>query len=93
MAWLLHVIGIDEWDAAQPDGLACPAGGFIHLCTAEQLPFVLERHFAGRQRLVVLHVDAEELDVRWEVSEPGLPAFPHLYEDLPVGLVRRADWV
>ena len=93
MAWLLHVIGIDEWDAAQPNGLACPAGGFIHLCTAEQLPFVLERHFAGRQQLVVLHVDAEELDVRWEVSEPGMDPFPHLYENLPVGLVRRADWV
>lgn len=93
MAWLLHVIGIDEWEAAQPDGLACPPGGFIHLCTATQLPFVLQRFFAGRDRLVVIHVDAEELDVRWEVSEPGMDPFPHLHEDLPVGLVRRADWV
>lgn len=93
MAWLLHVIGIDEWDAAQPDGVACPPGGFIHLCTESQLPFVLQRHFAGRERLVVIHLDAEELDVRWETSEPGMDPFPHLYEDLPVGLVRRADWV
>ena len=93
MAWLLHVIGIDEWEAAQPDRLACPPGGFIHLCTEGQLGFVLERHFAGRDRLVVLHVEAGELDVRWEVSEAGMDPFPHLYEDLPVGLVRRADWV
>ena len=92
MAWLLHVIGIDEWDAAQPDGIACPAGGFIHLCTPAQLPGVLARFFAGRERLVAIHVDVEELDVRWEEAEPG-ELFPHLYEDLPVGLVRRADWL
>ena len=93
MGWLLHVIGVEAWDRAQPEGIACPPGGFIHLCTQAQLAFVLERHFAGRKDLLALHLDPEDLDVRWEQSEPGMPPFPHLYEALPVGAVRRADWV
>ncbi len=85
MAELLHVTEAARW--APEAGVACPPGGFIHLCTAAQLPFVLARHFVGRSGLVVLRIDAAGLDVRWEASEAGMPPFPHLYEALPAHAV------
>lgn len=91
MADLLHVMTEDAWAAAQcQGGVACPPGGFIHLCTAEQLEFVLARHFAGRTGLLALRLDPAGLDVRWEASEPGMADFPHLYGALPVRVIRAA---
>ena len=92
MADLLHVTTEAGWTAAQRQGsIACPPDGFIHLCTAEQLPFVLGRHFAGRALLLILRLDPAGLDVRWEQSEPGMAPFPHLYEALPASAVRQAE--
>lgn len=92
MADLLHVTTEAGWAAAQRAGaVACPPGGFIHLCTAEQLAFVLARHFAGRTGLLVLRLDPAGLDVRWEPSEPGMADFPHLYGELPAASVRAAE--
>lgn len=66
--------------------------GFLHLCTPAQLGYVLGRHFAGRTNLVLLHIDPAGLDdLRWEISEPGRDAFPHLYGPLPVAAVLRAE--
>lgn len=95
-AALLHVTSIEAWDAAQRSGLHDPPmlaqDGFLHLCTAAQLAYVLGKHFAGRTGLTLLHVDASKLDdLRWEVSEPGRDAFPHLYGPLPVAAVIRAE--
>jgi len=92
MEELLHVTTAEAWAAAQgAGGYKLPKGGFIHLCTAEQLPFVLGRHFAGRTGLLVLLLDPAGLDVRWEKSEPGMDPFPHLYGALPVRCVRRVE--
>lgn len=88
MAELLHVTTGPAWAEAQrAGGYDRPRDGFIHLCTPEQLAFVLARHFAGRTGLLVLHLDPAGLDVRWEASEPGMAPFPHLYEALPAGSV------
>jgi uncharacterized protein (DUF952 family) len=93
---LLHVTSTEAWAEAQRSGLHAPAmlaqDGFLHLCTSAQLEYVLGRHFAGRTGLVLLHVDPAQLhDLRWEVSEPGRDAFPHLYGPLPVAAVLRAE--
>ena len=83
---LLHVITADAWAVGPP---ATPEGGFLHLCTPEQLPFVLARHFAGHLGLVVLHLDPAVLDdVRWEASEAGMDPFPHLYGPFPASAIR-----
>jgi uncharacterized protein (DUF952 family) len=87
-AKILHVTSTDAWEAARSAGeyrtpdLA--AIGFIHFCRPSQLRFVLDRYFAGRGGLVVLHVDVKRLlaDLRWEASEPGMETFPHLYGPL-----------
>ena len=93
---LLHVTSADAWAEAQRSGLHAPPmlaqDGFLHLCTPAQLDYVLGRHFAGRTGLVLLHIDPAKLgDLRWEVSEPGRDAFPHLYGPLPVAAVLRAE--
>ncbi len=86
-AVLLHVTTAEAWAVGPPSP---SAGGFLHLCTPAQLPFVLDRHFAGQSGLVVLHVDAALIaDVRWEASEPGMDPFPHLYSPLPAAAVRE----
>ena len=88
-ATLLHVTTADAWAAGPP---APPVDGFLHLCTPAQLPFVLERHFAGQSGLVVLHLNAGLLaDVRWETGEPGMDPFPHLYGPLPAAAVREVE--
>ena len=85
---LLHVTTAAAWAAGPP---RTPPGGFLHLCTPAQLPFVLARHFAGVSGLVALRLDPAALpDVRWETSEPGMDPFPHLYGPLPPGAV---TWV
>ena len=93
MGGLRHVTTPDACAAAQgTEGYRPPPGGFLHLCTPEQLAFVLERHFAGRTGLLVLHLDAAALtEVRWEVSEPGMPPFPHLYSRLPASAVTLVE--
>ena len=93
---LLHVTSAEAWAKAQRAGVHAPPmlaqDGFLHLCTPAQLRYVLDRHFAGRTDLVLLHIDPAKLDdLRWENSEPGRNAFPHLYGPLPVVTVLRAE--
>ena len=45
------------------------------------------RHFDGLKDLVLVAVDAERLDVRWEPSRGGA-LFPHLYGVLPKSAVK-----
>lgn len=79
---LLHVTTAAGWLHLQQDQ-ALPPAPFWHLCTTAQLPFVLAQHFAGQTGLVILHLDPARLhDVRWEMSEPGMDPFPHLYGPL-----------
>ena len=75
---LLHVTTPSGWAAIQASG-TLDAAPFVHLCTEEQLAFVLDRHFAPDAKLVLVRVDAAALDVRWVYSEPGMDPFPHLY--------------
>ena len=88
---MLHVLAVEDWARLQADGAWAPVP-FWHLCTSAQLPFVLGQHFAGRTGLVVLHLDPARLDdVRWEVSEPGMEPFPHLYGPLRANAVTGVE--
>ena len=66
---------------------------FLHCCTEAQLPFVLERHFAGQTGLVLLRFDPAHVEGRmeWERSEPDQPPFPHLFGALPVQVADVTD--
>jgi uncharacterized protein (DUF952 family) len=64
--------------------------GFLHFSTADQLAETLARHYAGREGLVILEVEAGPLGaaLKWEPSRGG-DLFPHLYAPLTPASVRR----
>lgn len=61
--------------------------GFCHLSTASQLEETLAKHFAGRDDLVRIQLDAAKLpNLVWEVSRGGA-LFPHVYGPVPLEAV------
>ena len=54
--------------------------GFIHCSTHEQVKGVLERYYAGRTDLLLLHINPELLqaELKFEASTQG-DLYPHAY--------------
>lgn len=53
---------------------------FIHLSTAEQVPGVLERYYAGQTDLLKLHINPEKLTAPLVYEEStNQEMYPHLY--------------
>jgi uncharacterized protein (DUF952 family) len=89
----------EQWDAAQRAGAWAGSAddlrdGFVHLSSAAQVRRTAEKHFAGREGLVLLEVSVASLDalhpgaLRWEPSRGG-DLFPHLHATLPCEAVVR----
>ncbi|MGW4480382.1 DUF952 domain-containing protein [Rhodococcus triatomae] len=85
-----------EWDECRSAGNRRPdnfdTDGFVHLSTRDQVHLPANRLFAGREDIVLLHLDPDRLgaEVRWEPGVPTDPAsmvFPHLYGPLPADSV------
>ncbi|MBT6094003.1 MAG: DUF952 domain-containing protein, partial [Rhodospirillaceae bacterium] len=68
------------------------ADGFIHFSTASQVIESAAKHRTGQDGLLLLTVDVGALGdaLKWEPSRGG-QLFPHLYGDLGVDAVVRAD--
>jgi uncharacterized protein (DUF952 family) len=66
--------------------------GFIHFSTAAQAVETAAKHFAGKRDLVLVSVDADALGekLKWEPSRGGA-LFPHLYGDLALAAVTKAE--
>ena len=81
MGRLCHVT-----NAAALEGGRLQGKPFLHCCTEAQLPFVLQRHFAGRSGLLVVRFGPESVEgrIEWEQSEPDQAPFPHLFGVLVV---------
>jgi uncharacterized protein (DUF952 family) len=85
-----------DWIRARALGLLAPSAddardGYVHLSRGGQLQGTLERHFRGRDDLVLLAVRVDRLPaqaLRWERSRGG-ELFPHLYDSLGVASVER----
>jgi uncharacterized protein (DUF952 family) len=62
--------------------------GFIHFSDAGQARETADKHFAGRDGLVLVAVDADALGpaLKWEPSRGGA-LFPHLYGVLSLDAV------
>ena len=60
--------------------------GFMHFSTAEQLAETARKHFSGQDDLLLVAVDANQVELRWEPSRGG-QLFPHLYGVLPLSAV------
>lgn len=85
------------WRAAENAGVFHGApvdvqDGFIHFSSAAQVAETAARHFAGQDDLVLVHVNAAALGagLKWEVSRGGA-LFPHLYGELPLTAVTKAE--
>ena len=94
MATIYKICGSAEWAQAQASGQYCGSADdardcFIHLSTAAQLAGTLAKHFAGRDDLLLIAIDADALGaaLKWEPSRGG-DLFPHLYGALPTSAAR-----
>ncbi len=92
MSRLYKIVEASAWDAAIQAGTFVGAeidlqDGYIHLSTAAQAAETARRHFAGREGLLLVAVEAETLGdaLKWESSRGG-DLFPHLYSVLDPGL-------
>jgi uncharacterized protein (DUF952 family) len=92
-ALLFKICDRAAWDEAERAGAFMGAGadlrdGYIHSSTADQVVETAARHFAERDDLVIVAVEADHLGAAlvWEPSRGGA-LFPHLYGPLPLTAV------
>src|SRR5690348_8121024 len=92
MTTIYKILSRAAWNAAKTrgrfEGSTIDArDGYIHFSTAAQAQETARKHFLGQSDLVVLEVDGDALDLKWEPSRGGA-LFPHLYAPLDVKHVR-----
>jgi uncharacterized protein (DUF952 family) len=87
---IYKVAPAQDWQEARDAGVYQGSAddlrdGYIHFSTAAQVPATLAKHYAGREGLVLIAVEARALGDKlvWEPSRGG-DLFPHLYAPLPV---------
>jgi len=88
--YIYKIANADEWQAARASGYFSGSpddlrDGFVHLSAAHQLRGTLEKHFSGKDNLLLIAYETERLGpaLRWEKSRVG-DLFPHFYGRLPV---------
>ena len=97
MPTIYKILPLALWHEAERTGVFRGAAidltdGYIHFSTAEQAMETAANHFAGQSDLMLLHVDTDALGdaLKWEPSRGGA-LFPHLYAELDVQHVSRAE--
>jgi uncharacterized protein (DUF952 family) len=80
-----------EWEIAKEKGVFKGSGidltdGFIHFSTLEQVQETSRLHFNGVKNLLLIEVNTEKLDIKWELSRNNT-LFPHLYDAMPLSHV------
>ena len=84
---IYKIFRADEWAILQADGETVGApidvtDGYIHFSTAETVADTTAKYFAGIAGLVLLAVEADDLDpLKWEPARDDV-LFPHLYRKL-----------
>ena len=73
-----------EWEIAKERDVFKGSGidltdGFIHFSTSEQVKETAKLHFNGVKNLLLIKVNTEKLEIKWETSRNN-KLFPHLYD-------------
>ena len=82
---IYHVTTRQDWAQAQQKGIyshvSLEKEGFIHNCSLEQLPGVLERYYKNVPNLLLLHIDETKLrsPLKYELAPSVNEMFPHIY--------------
>lgn len=85
MALIYHITTRSNWADAQLTGEykapSLESEGFIHCSEAGQVAGVLSRYYAGKNDLVKLIIDTEELSspLKYELAPSVNENFPHVY--------------
>jgi len=85
---IYHLASLDDSDKLKQTGTysapSLATEGFIHCCTGNQLPGVIQRYYIDAANLVLLHIDAEQLteELVYENTAGGTEAFPHVYGEI-----------
>lgn len=96
MTLIAHLASKNDWvQAAWTEEYRHPTletEGYIHASSFEQVIETANRHFAGREDLVLLCVDATRLraELRWEPAPDVGELFPHIYGPLDTAAVSQA---
>lgn len=94
---IYHVVLKADWEKALELGYYEAASlhteGFIHACLLHQLKGVLERYYAGKTDLLLLHIDETSLDspLKYENSPSVNDQFPHIYGRLKTDAVKTVQ--
>jgi len=90
---IYHIAIPADWAAAKTKGSYAAASlraeGFIHCATAEQVLAVAERHFKGKDPLVLLSINPRKLrsELKFETNRPNGDTYPHLYGPINLGAI------
>jgi uncharacterized protein (DUF952 family) len=92
MSRVYKIVEASAWEAAVRAGVFLGAevdlkDGYIHLSSATQAAETARLHFAGRDGLLLIAIEAKALGdgLKWEPSRGG-DLFPHLYGTLDPAL-------
>lgn len=92
---ILHITTHDAWKKALQTGEyeheTLKIEGFIHCSKPSQILWVANQFYRGRRDLILLEilVDKVKNEMKWENSESGKDAFPHIYGTLNTDAVIR----
>jgi uncharacterized protein (DUF952 family) len=96
-AYVFHLARSADYDAARTLGFYRGSAedavdGYMHFSTAAQVRVSAARHRAGEAGLLLIAVDPAALGAafKWEAARGG-DLFPHLYGDLPLAAVAKAE--
>lgn len=90
---IFHVTTKQEWAQAQANGVfeapSLQLEGFIHMSEQHQVAGVLQRYYAGKTDLILLHVDETKLTapLKYEIAPSINEAFPHIYGTINIDAV------
>ena len=82
---IYHIIEAESWQKKQSEnryiGDSLADQGFIHCCLPEQVDFVVEKWFPGKNDLLILEINSDKLisPLVFENLDGGEEKFPHIY--------------